>query len=169
MRRRQDLLYAALSLCLVCAACGDRPERLGKESGSPPKPAPAPVSSEPRFAGRLVLEGLAESPPGAAVFLSARRIGQRLPSLSRKYELSDAAWKKEGDKRVLLFQLTDVDNMGGFGAPMAAEMEVEARFDPDGMIDPRPGADEPGVVRAAVPASPGSKEIEVVLRLGAPK
>lgn len=168
MRRRQDLLHAALFLGLVCAACGDRPERIGQESAAPPKPAPAPVSSEPRFEGRVVLEGAVESPPAAAVFLSARRVGQRLPTLSRKYELRDAAWTKEGENRVLKFQLTDLDNMGGFGAPMAAEMEIEARFDPDGLIDPRPGAEEPGVVRSAVPASPGSKNVEVVLRLGAP-
>lgn len=135
-------------------------------------PHPAPVSMEARFEGRIVLEGASEGAPGAAVFLSARRIGQRLPTLSRKYELRDSAWTKEGENRVLKFQLTDLDNMGGFASPMAAEMEIEARYDPDGLIDPGPGAKEEGVVRSAVPASPGSpgsKTIEVVLRLGASK
>jgi hypothetical protein len=92
-----------------------------------------------------------------------------LPSLSRKYELSDPAWKQEGERRVLEFKLTDLDNMGGFGAPMAAEMEVEARYDPDGMIDPTPGAVDPGVVKAAVPASPGAKTLEIQLRIAAAK
>jgi len=169
MRRPRALLHAILFLGLVCPACSDRPERIGKDSESPSKPAAAPVPAEVRFEGRIVLEGAPEGAEGAAVFLSARRIGQRLPTLSHKYELSDAAWTKEGERRILKFQLTDLDNMGGFGAPMAAEMEIEARYDPDGLIDPRPGADETGVVRASVPASPGSKGTEVLLRLGASK
>lgn len=168
MRRTQALLHAVLFLGFVCTAC-DRPERIGPGSGPASKPAAAPASAETRFEGRLVLEGVAEGTEGAAVFLSARRIGQRLPTLSRKYELRDSAWMKEGEHRTLKFQLTDLDNMGGFGAPMAAEMEIEARYDPDGMIDPRPGAEEPGVVRSAVPASPGSKGTEIVLRLGESK
>jgi len=169
MRRHRQLLPGLLLLGLSASACGDRPERIEDGSASSKPAAAAPASAPARFEGRVVLQGSAEEAPGAAVFLSARRVGQRLPTLSRKYELRDPAWTKDGENRVLKFQLTDLDNMGGFGAPMAAEMEIEARFDPDGMIDPRPGSDEPGVVRAAVPASPGAKGIEVVLRLGAPK
>lgn len=167
MRRRTTLLYPALFFALLAAACGDRPERL--EKGAAPAPAAHPAAAEPRFAGKVFLEGSTEGATGAAVFLSARRVGQRLPSLSRKYELSDPAWKQEGERRVLEFKLTDLDNMGGFGAPMAAEMEVEARYDPDGMIDPTPGAVDPGVVKAAVPASPGAKTLEIQLRIAAAK
>lgn len=169
MSRRPKLSHAALLLGLACTACGDRPERIGKDPETPSTPHMAPVSAEARFEGRIVLEGAAEAAPGAAVFVSARRIGQRLPALSRKYDLAGAGWTKDGDKRVLLFQLTDRDNMGGVASPMAAEMEIEARYDPDGFIDPSPGAQEEGVLRSTAPASPGSKGIEVVLRLGASK
>lgn len=169
MRRRHDRLHAALLLAFLVSACGEGPERIGQEAPTSKPPAPAPASSEPRFEGRVVLKGTTEDAPGAAVFLSARRVGQRLPSLSRKYELRDPAWTKDGESRVLQFQLTDLDNMGGFGAPMATEMEIEARYDPDGMINTTPGAVDPGVVRAAVPATPGSKAVEVVLDLAAPK
>ncbi|MFN0006868.1 MAG: hypothetical protein ACKVXR_03090 [Planctomycetota bacterium] len=169
MIRRPKLSCAALLLGLACTACGDRPERIGKESATPSTPHAPPAPAEARFEGRIVLEGATEATPGAAVFVSARRIGQRLPALSRKYDLASSAWAKDGDKRILMFQLTDRDNMGGVASPMAAEMEIEARFDPDGFIDPSPGAQEEGVVRSAVPASPGSKGIEVVLRLDASK
>jgi hypothetical protein len=175
MSRHLKLQRAAILLGLLCTACSDRPERIGKESGTPSAPhsphAPtAPMApAEARFEGRIVLEGAAAAPPGAAVFVSARRIGQRLPALSRKYDLGGGGWTKDGDKRILMFQLTDRDNMGGVASPMAAEMEIEARYDPDGFIDPSPGAQEEGVVRSAVPASPGSKAIEVVLSLAASK
>jgi hypothetical protein len=168
MSRRPKPARAALLLSLTCIACGDRPERIGNESAPPSTPPTAPAPAEARFEGRIVLEGVpAAAPAGAAVFVNARRIGQRLPALSRKYDL--AATTRDGDKRILMFQLTDRDNMGGVASPMAAEMEIEARYDPDGFIDPSPGAQEAGVVRSTVPATPGAKGIEVVLRLGESK
>ena len=146
MSRHSKLPRAALLLGLACTACGDRPERIGKESAAPSTPHQPPVPAEARFEGRIVLEGATQVPPAAAVFVSARRIGQRLPALSRKYDLAGAGWAKDGEKQVLMFQLTDRDNMGGVASPMAAEMEIEARYDPDGFIDPSPGAQEEGVV-----------------------
>lgn len=169
MSSRPKLPHAALLLVLACTACGDRPERIEQGSATPSAPHAAPAPAAARFEGRIVLEGATEAPPAAAVFVSARRIGQRLPALSRKYDLAGGGWTKDGDKRILMFQLTDRDDMGGVASPMAAEMEIEARYDPDGFIDPSPGAQEEGVVRSTVPASPGSKGIEVVLRLGASK
>jgi hypothetical protein len=166
MSRPSKLPHAALLLGLACASCGDRPQRIeqGSETPTTPHAAPAPLTA--RFEGRIVLEGAPKNAPAAAVFVSARRIGQRLPALSRKYDLAGAGWTKDGEKLVLLFQLTDRDNMGGVASPMAAEMEIEARYDPDGFIDPTPGSQEEGVVRSTAPASPGAKGIEVVLRLG---
>jgi hypothetical protein len=170
MTMTRPLLIQALFLSgVLVTACGDRPARIEPRTEKAVSPHSVPASSPVRFQGRLVLEGTGEEKGSPAVFLSARRSGQRLPALSRKVEISSPEWKLEGDRRVLDFQLTDLDNMGGFGAPMSAEMEVEARYDPDGFIDPTPGAEEPGVVRAAVPANPGAKGLEIVLRLGTAK
>jgi hypothetical protein len=160
---RHALLLPAL-LPLFCA-CGERPQRIGKEelaSKAPSLPAAAVQTS--RFAGQVVLKGDLAGVKSGAVFLSARRKGQRLPSLSHKYDITDPAWTAQEGNRVLSFTLTDQDNMGGVNAPMGAEMEVEARYDPDGFIDTRPGADEEGVVKIAVPASPGDIQLVITLQ-----
>ncbi len=162
-------IAVVLAGAVLVAGCGDRPQRVTgasseTQAASPhaPAQAAAPLKA-PKFAGRVVLEGELANAKTGAVFLSARRKGQRLPSLSHKYEMNDAGWSSSGASRTLEFALTEADNMGGFGAPLGAEMEVEARYDPDGMIDPTPGAVDPGVVKAAVPASPGDKGLAITL------
>ena len=154
---------------VLLAGC-DRPQRVTSGSSSETQAAsphsaaqPAAASKTPKFSGRVVLEGDLAAAKTGAVFLSARRKGQRLPSLSHKFEMDDAGWTASGATRTLEFTLTEADNMGGFGAPLGAEMEVEARYDPDGFIDPTPGAADPGVVKAAVPASPGDKGLAITL------
>ena len=160
---RPVVSFALVSLLF---ACGERPQRV--DVAAPASTPVSPPEPTPRFAGRVVLEGELATARSGAVFLSARRKGQRLPALSQKFELNDPAWVEQGPTRVLAFTLTDANNMGGFGTPLGAEMEVEARFDPDGFIDPSPGAQDPGVVKAAVPASPGDKAIAITMRPGPP-
>src|SRR6185295_7047283 len=124
MRNATALLFLSFTLC----ACGERPQRLGK--GESNSQADSKAAKPARFSGSIVLEGGMAAIQNGALFVSARRKGQRLPTLSRKYELTDPAWSTQDGNRVLSFSLTDDDNMAGFGAPMGAEMEVEARYSP---------------------------------------
>ena len=158
---RSALLTAALTL-LVCA-CGERPQRVPKDAAA--APSPPRVEKAIKFGGTIALEGSLADAQTGAVFVSARRKGQRLPTLSHKYEMNGAGWSKAEGSRVLAFALTDDDNMAGFGAPMGAEMEVEARYAPTGFIDPKPGAEEPGAVRASVPAAAGDQKLAIKLLL----
>src|SRR5580765_698899 len=110
---RSALLTPEL-LLLVCA-CGERPQRVPKDS---PAPAAAPAAKKidktdkvVHFAGTIALEGsLAEAQTGA-IFVSARRKGVRLPTLSHKYEMTGAGWSAQEGRRVLAFDLADEDNM----------------------------------------------------------
>ena len=156
MRNALVLTGLVLALC----ACGERPQRV---SSAPTAERPA-APRTPRFAGTVTLEGSIAKAQDGALFVSAKRKGQRLPTLSRKYEWTDPAWSTRGDRRELRFALLDEDNMGGFGAPMGAEMEVEARYSPSGFIDTRPGSDEEGSVRASVPASVGDDRLSIRLQ-----
>lgn len=151
-------------LLLILGACGERPQRLGKgESSSPPR-AESNAAKPARFSGSIVLEGGMAAVQSGAIFVSARRKGQRLPTLSHRYDLADPSWSTQDGNRVLSFVLTDDDNMAGFGAPMGAEMEVEARYSPSGFIDPSPTADNEGVIRASVPAAPGDAKLAIKLQ-----
>jgi len=152
---------AAILLALV-AGCGERPQRIGKGEAAPPPVAP--TAKPPQFGGSIVLEGGMAATGTGAMFVSARRKGQRLPALSRKYEMSDPAWFTQDGNRILRFALTEEDNMGGFGSPLGPEMEVEARYSPSGFIDPRPQGDEEGAIRASVPAVPGDTNLVVRLQ-----
>ena len=158
--------------CLLLCACGERPQRLGKEnSSSPPSGSSSAASSAvpkaektARFSGTIILEGGMAAVQNGAIFVSARRKGQRLPTLSHKYELGDPAWSTQDGNRLLSFILSDGDNMAGFDAPMGPEMEVEARYSPSGFIDPSPTADNEGVIRASVPAAPGDTKLAIKLQ-----
>ena len=151
-------------LCLSLCACGERPQRLGKGGSTSQAVAESKAVKPARFSGSVVLEGGMAGVQTGAIFVSARRKGQRLPTLSRRYELGDPAWSTQDGNRVLAFTLTDDDNMAGFGAPMGAEMEVEARYSPSGFIDPSPAADHEGVIRASVPAAPGDAKLAIKLQ-----
>ena len=154
-------IRAAVILALL-AGCGERPQRIGK--GEPASPPVAPTAKPLRFGGTVVLEGGMAAMGSGAMFVSARRKGQRLPALSRKYDMSDPAWFTQDGNRILRFALTEDDNMAGFGSPLGPEMEVEARYSPSGFIDPKPQADEDGAIRASVPAAPGEANLVVRLR-----
>jgi hypothetical protein len=170
MRTAHVLLTIVLLIVPALAACGERPQRVAnapeapKSSGSSAPAVPASPTQGARFAGTVSLEGELAGRQSGAIFVSAKRKGQRLPTLSRKYEWTDPAWSTQEGRRELRFALTEADNMGGFGAPMGAEMEVEARYSPSGFIDPRPGSEEDGSVRASVPASAGDRELKIRLQ-----
>lgn len=171
----RNAIVSSVLLMILCA-CGERPKRLGKEESAsttsgafPASSAGMPSSAAPgervvRFGGNIVLEGGLAAVQEGAIFVSARRKGQRLPTLSHKYELSDPSWSTRDGNRVLPFGLTDDDNMAGFGAPMGGEMEVEARYSPSGFIDTRPATDEEGIVRAFVAAAPGDTKLAIRLQ-----
>jgi hypothetical protein len=171
----RNAIAGSILLLLLCA-CGERPKRLGKEESSSAASGASSASAASalpgaargqrtvRFGGSIVLEGGMAAVQEGAVFVSARRKGQRLPTLSHKYDLSDPSWTIKDGSRVLPFSLTDEDNMAGFGAPMGAEMEVEARYSPSGFIDPRPASDDEGIVRASVAAAPGDTKLAIRLQ-----
>jgi hypothetical protein len=177
----RTLLSTSIRITILCAllgllsACGDEPQRIGKSEpvASPHATEHPPMNSASsaisavlpsgavRLAGRVQVTGsLAETQSGA-VFLIARSAGRT--SLVHKYEMSGSFWSKQGDGRVLHFSLTDQDNMAGAGAPVGAKLDVEARYDPDGFVDIKPGAEKKGVVKASTAASVG--DTEVVLKL----
>jgi hypothetical protein len=168
----RNVIAASVLFLLLLCACGERPKRLGKEAASPgtsAASATAPAGAvrgqrTVRFGGTILLEGGLAAVQDGAIFVSARRKGQRLPTLSHKYELGDPSWKVQDGNKVLPFSLTDEDNMAGFGAPMGGEMEVEARYSPSGFIDPRPASDDESIVRSSVSAAPGDTKLAIRLQ-----
>lgn len=151
MSHLQPRLSFALLAIGLCAGCGEKPQRIGQGERKPALPA--------RFAGNVHLEGALAQAQSGSLFLIVREPGSRVPSLTRKYEIGDPAFSVQDDVRVLHFALDERDNMGGVAVPMADDMEIEARFDPDGIVDT-----SEGVVRAAVHARPGEREISIVVR-----
>src|SRR5262245_19371039 len=103
-RAKGNAIRAAVLLALV-AGCGERPQRIAKGEARPG----APTAKPPRFGGTIVLEGGMAATGSGAMFVSARRKGQRLPALSRKYDMSDPAWFTQDGNRVLRFALNDED------------------------------------------------------------
>lgn len=81
-----------------------------------------------------------------------------MPALTRKYEIGDPAFGLSDGERVLHFSLDERDDMGGATTPMADEMELEARFDPDGFVET-----PEGVVRTLLRVHPGDEELSIVL------
>ncbi len=138
----------------MCVACGDTAERVAVD----PRTAALPV----RFAGSVHLQGALAEVESGSLFLFVSPPGSRSPTLARKYEIGDPAFSIDGNGRQLRFALDERDCMIGAGAPMLEEMEVEARFDPDGVLD----TDE-GVVRASVRARPGDGELSIAVSSGA--
>jgi hypothetical protein len=135
-------------------ACGDAAERFAAD----PRAADLPA----RFGGSVQLQGALAEIESGSLFLFVSAPGSRSPTLARKYEIGDPAFSTDRDERRLRFALDERDCMIGASAPMFEEMEVEARFDPDGVLD----TDE-GVVRASVRARPGDGEISIAVPSGA--
>lgn len=154
MTRFQRALRLAILGAGLCAACGEAPQRVAGPA-SPQQDLPA------RFAGSVRLQGALAKLDSGSLFLIVRPPGSRVPSLARKYEIGDPAFSTDGAERQLRFALDERDSMFGEHAPMFDEMEVEARFDPDGIVDT-----DDGVVRASARARPGDREVSIVLTPG---
>lgn len=145
---------------LVLSSCGEAPVHVDKAQSAPGGGAVASSTSSKsvRFAGRVYLTGSLATAKSGSLFVIVRQPGSRVPSLTRKYEIADPAWSLQDDMRMLYFALDERDNMGGVGAPMNEHMELEVRYDPDGIIDT---AD--GVEKTIVSVSPGDTELAVTL------
>jgi hypothetical protein len=173
---RRPIRCVLLALLLGLAnSCGDEPQRIEK-SASPVSPhaasphsASGATGSAPttmpdatvRLAGRVKIAGSLAKAHSGAIFMIARNGGRT--ALVHRYEMSGPFWSAQGDERVLTFSLTDQDNMGGVGAPIGAKMELEARYDPDGYVDTRPGIEKKGVVKAFGSAAIGDTQISLEL------
>jgi hypothetical protein len=142
-----------LGACL-CAACGDAAVRTSADGAASNLPA--------RFAGTVHLQGELARVESGSLFLFAHPPGSSSPTLARKYEIGDPAFSDEGDEVQLRFALDERDRMVGGSAALFDEMEIEARFDPDGILDT-----SEGVVRASVRARPGDGELSIAVSSGA--
>jgi len=117
------------------------------------------------YAGELVLRAdNALLAPGAAATISLVFPGRDEPLLSRSYDLGDSIWRRNGDEARLYFALNERDAWPGIAGGVRREMELLARFDPDG----NPATEEPGSVRVRAPVQTGSRSILVEIALALP-
>ena len=158
---------ATIAACLLASlalACGEPPQKIPKSTTSMPEghaAHPAVPTDPARFAGQIALRGeLAQAREGS-LFVIVRQKGSRMPSLARKYEVADPLWVDRGTERVLRFSLDEAspeDRMGGTGIALAGEIELEARFDPDGVLETKEGNRS-----EVVAVERGDQEVSVVL------
>ena len=181
---RQPLLLL-LSAALL-AACGDAPRPVTSTAPQQPSgqlPAGHPEIGQPslpeghppmggmggaggegmimdaRVSGRLVLTGALAEAEGF-VLVSVRPKGMPMPLLSYKIDLADADATVDGEgRRVVPFRLDPGSTMMPFsGIPEGLELEVQARYDPDGFVETKEG-----VVTAVAPVQPVAEDVELVL------
>lgn len=127
----------------------------------------APVAVDPTatialddavYAGEIVLRvEAALFPSGSAVTLAIVMPGRDTPLLARSYDLGDPIWRFDRDGARLYFTIDGRDAWPGFTAPVRHEMELVARFDPDG----NPATDEPGSRSVRLPVRTGSSSLQV--------
>jgi hypothetical protein len=117
-------------------------------------PPAARSAADLRFSGVVRLRGALASTQEGYVMVSIKPEGIKMPVFSRKYALSEATPGEDGELR-LAFQL-DQDDMLGMLPP--GGLVLEARFDPDGMVE-----SQEGVVVATVPVTLDESAAEIVL------
>jgi len=124
--------------------------------GHPPIGGRATVDAgdDVRFGGVVRLRGKLASAPEGYVFISVKPEGIRMPAFSRRYALADAEPAVDGVRR-LPFDLDKTNMMGGL---VPGALVLEARFDPDGIVESREG-----VVTASVPTKVGDMAAEIDL------
>jgi hypothetical protein len=146
-------------LLLVCAAC--------ERSAPPPAPEPPvePVAKGTplRFTGEVVLAGPLLRATDGVVLLSLRRVGGTQVMWRRAYELGDPWWTQSAGSRSLPFGLSEKDAILDPAPTLSAEMEIVARYDPDGV----PDTFDPGAVELVTRARTG--ETDLVITLGRPQ
>jgi hypothetical protein len=164
------------SLAILCAftACGDEPERIApgaKPAAATTKPAaPAPMPAYPhstRFAGKITLRGKLASATEGCVFVNVwkkEEVGRAhvIPSYSKRYPMNDTAWANAGELRVLRFAVDERDNLMGTVVPEAAELVLEARYDPDCNVDTKDGIES-----AQAPIRNGQMDFSLALAAAA--
>lgn len=149
---------AALAL-LIAAGCST------EDGASSPRAVPEIALEAAVYAGELVLRAdSALLAPGAAATISVVFPGRDEPLLSRSYDLGDPIWRLSRDEARLYFALDDRDAWPGIEGGVQRDMELVARFDPDG----NPATDEPGSVRVRVPVATGSPSILIEVALALP-
>jgi hypothetical protein len=143
---------------MLLASCGDR----RPEPSAAALPATEVGTIPVRLSGRIVLaRPLAEVADGA-VFLIVRAAGSAAPLSMRSYLLGDPLWfSGDAGERVLHFGLGDPDRHDGRRATAGQRLELEVRYDPDGLL-----VTVEGIVQKVLTVEPTSSEISVVLGEG---
>jgi hypothetical protein len=117
-----------------------------------------------RFAGEVALEGAIAGVEGGAITLTVRAIGAEANrderALRRSYEVRDPYWRTADGARRIYFHLDGNDALAAGAPPFLGQMELEARYDPDGNV----ATEEEGVVRATTRVRTGSRDIHVAIR-----
>lgn len=122
--------------------------------GAPHGAGGAVLGGEPIFGGIIELGGeLADSTQGG-VFVIVRAPGQANTLMVRKLEVTSSVVREDGS-RVLAFELTGEDHGGG---ALPANVELEAYFDPDGIVESKEGQ-----VRRTITAARGDLELRITL------
>src|SRR5690606_30425170 len=114
------------------------------------------------FGGEIVLRGDADGLAGGSATISIVAPGEVTPLLARSWDLGDPAWRAGPDGRRLYFALDARDAWPGARGTFATDMDLVARFDPDG----NPATEELGVARMRVPVRTGSRDLVVELPVG---
>jgi hypothetical protein len=175
MAKHLAVTLCSLAILGMLGACGDEPERIAagtkpaSASSRPATPAPAPAPANPhaaRFAGQVALRGKLASAAEGCVFVSVWKkedVGRAhvIPNYSKRYLMTDGAWSSAGDPRVLRFTIDDRDNLMGTVVPDAAELVLEARYDPDCNVDTKEGIES-----AQAPIRAGQTDFSIALAAG---
>lgn len=111
------------------------------------------------YAGELVLRGDPEALRSGAATIAILAPGTDVPLLARSWDLGDPAWRIGRDGARLYFALDARDEWPGAAGAFGGEMELTARFDPDG----NPATDEAGTARAHLAVRTGARDLAVEL------
>lgn len=123
-------------------------------------PGTLPAGTSPRFSGSLSLVGDLARAHDGAVLVAVRRVGSRgRAMLSRRFEVADPLWVERPGRRDLYFLLDDRDLEPGMRLALDAEMELVARFDPDGL----PWTDDQGFVEVRERVRTGASDLALAL------
>ncbi|MBL8863867.1 MAG: hypothetical protein JNK02_17895 [Planctomycetes bacterium] len=149
-------------VAFLAAACSP-----GAAPGSPGPTTGLPADSIV-FAGDLALLGDPALFAAGSVTVGVALPGEDELVLARSWDLGDSAWRMDRDGRRLYFRLDARDVVrvrrpGNAAADIPPNMDLVARFDPDG----NPATEEAGVVRTRVHSRTGARDLEVELALGA--
>lgn len=139
------------------------PACTGDESADP-RPATAIVPSDAHYAGELVVRGDAALAADGSVTIQIVPRGGEAPILARSWDLGDPVWQRGAEGWRLYFVLDARDAWPAATGTIVADMDLVARFDPDG----NPATDEVGVARTRRPVRTGARDLDVDLTIAPP-